>query len=281
MARRIDVVAAAEIGWPRARWVEDDWQMHVFDGVLADAGYVAAYPYFDGQWIVHHRASGVSVHFVASMEDLLPWDSGSPLRLPLHWALLQNRQRMVHAGSLGVDGRGVLIAGPGGAGKSGTTLAGLAAGLTTVGDDYLLLDQKRSPAALPLYRLLKQDAAGLARIDGLAERLGPMTENWQGKFEFDPERAFPGSLTDRIELCAILLPVVAHAPASRLEPVSRPDAVRFLTTAMLDQLPAASADSVLFFAGLTARLPVFRLHLSEDPAEIAGTIRDFIVTRAP
>lgn len=275
-APRIDIVAALDIGWPSPRWVEPNWQMHVFDQIAEAGGYDIAYPYFDRQWIARQRRTGHCVYFLDRIEDLPPWDSGSPLRLFLHWSLSAPRRRMVHAASLGVDGKGVLITGPGGSGKSGTTLAGLAAGFSTVGDDYLLLDQVGTPIARPLYRLLKQDSAGIARV-GLQAQMPALEPNWQGKFEFSPDELFPGGFVETLELGAILLPVVAHARRTLFETVHRSDAVRFLTLSMLDQLPIGSASTVMFFAGLTARLPVYRMHLSEDPKEIAAAVRRVIV----
>jgi hypothetical protein len=273
---RIDIVAASEMGWPAGRWDEPDWQMHLFDESADRGGYLATYPYFDRQWIVRQRRSGNAAYFLDSMDDLLPWDSGAPARVPLHWALRQARRRMVHAGSLGLDGHGVLIAGPGGAGKSGTTLAGLAGGLQTVGDDYILLDQREQPTVTPLYRLLKQDAAGIARIAGLADRLGAVTPNWQGKFEFDPEAAFPGCMARGLRLGAILLPTVARQAQSTLEPVPRAEAIRFLTDALFGEFQSQSSEDLLFLTGLVMRLPVYRLRLSEDPKEIAAVVRQVI-----
>ena len=184
----------------------------------------------------------------------------------------------MHAATLGHAGFGVLIAGPGGAGKSGTTLAGLASGLSTVGDDYILLDQEGAPTALPLYRYLKQDPAGITRIPGLAERLCGARLNWQGKYEFDPETIFPGCLVDRLSLRAILLPSIAGGRHSRLERVSRSEAVQLLARDATQQLPMGGPESVLFFGGLTASLPVYRLYLSLHPAEIAAVVAQTIET---
>ncbi|MCX5518799.1 hypothetical protein OSH10_10155 [Kaistia defluvii] len=273
---RIDIIAAADMGWTAGQWAEPDWKMHHYDESAALGGYLATYPYFDRQWIVRQRRSGNAAYFLDRMEDLLPWDSGAPVRVPLNWALHTAKRRMVHAGSLGVDGHGVLIAGPGGAGKSGTTLAGLAGGLQTVGDDYVLLDQHEHPTVSPLYRLLKQDAAGIARIPGLGDRLGALTPNWQGKFEFDPDIAFPGCVAGPLRLGAILLPAVAMQARSTLERVPRAEAVRYLVDALFGEFQSRSAEDLLFLTGLSMRLPIYRMRLSADPAEIAATVRTVI-----
>jgi len=273
---RIDIVAAADMGWPAGRWTESEPRAHLFLKAAERSGYEMAPPDFDRQWFVRQRRTGNIVHFLGAMEELKPWDSGSPVRVPLQWALMKPQRRLVHAGSLGVDGHGVLVAGPGGAGKSGTTLAGLAGGLRTVGDDYLLLDQREHPVVLPLYRLLKQDTAGIARIPGLAERIGALSPNWQGKFEFDPEAVFPGCMAEGLRIGAILLPVIARQARSTLEPVAPMNTVRYLVDALLDRFAGQSGDDFLFLMRLATRVPIYRLHLSEDPAEIASTVRRVI-----
>jgi len=278
-AFRFDVVAASEIGWPVHSWNVPDWEMHVFDQIVADAGYRAAYPYFPGQWVLGEKASGNAIHLLSDMADRLPWDAGSPLRQPLQWALSGAKRRLAHAGSLAVGGNGVLLVGPGGSGKSGTTLAGLAGGLQTVGDDYVLLDLADGPEALPLYRVIKQDEAGLARIAGLRERLAGIAPNWQGKVEFDPEGLFPGCLMDRTRIHAVLMPRIAGAGRSSLEPVPRLEAAAYLQEVMFPEPASTATSDLLFLTALLLRAPAYRLNLSSDPAEIAATIRAFIAER--
>ena len=180
---------------------------------------------------------------------------------------------------LGIDGHGILLAGPGGSGKSGTTLAGLAHGLSTVGDDYVMVDLNEGPFASRVYRMVKQDAAGVARIPGLGARLGERRTNWQGKFEFDPDGLFPGAVRDRMRLHGILLPSRGGGDRSALEPVSRPGAVRLLSEAMSGEAPAQKVEALLFVVALTLHLPTYRMRLSTDPAEIASTVRSFIEAR--
>lgn len=278
---RFDIVAARELGWPSHHWSVPDWQMHVFDQVVDEGGYRAAYPYFAGQWIFGDKASGNAVHLLADMDDRLPWDAGSPLRHPLQWALANPRRRLAHAGSLSLNGHGVILVGPGGSGKSGTTLAGLAAGLQTVGDDYILLDLADGPDALPLYRVVKQDEAGLRRLPGVSGRLAGLAPNWQGKFEFDPERLFPGSLADRMRICGILMPRLGGEGRSSLEPVPRLEAASYLQEAMFPEPGREPTSDLLFLTALLLRAPAYRITLSTDPAEIAETIRAFIAGHAP
>ena len=63
-----------------------------------------------------------------------------------------------------MGGRGALIVGASGSGKSGTTLAGLMNGLQSVGDDYVVVDQGATIVAHSVFKLFKQDLDGLKRV---------------------------------------------------------------------------------------------------------------------
>ena len=56
-----------------------------------------------------------------------------------HWALTAPGSRLGHAGAVGTEGGGILVAGPSGAGKSTVTMACLSAGFDFAGDDHVLL----------------------------------------------------------------------------------------------------------------------------------------------
>lgn len=273
---RIDIVETERLGWPALVWNEPGWQRHLFDAALARRGLRAEYPYQEGCWAVLDRGGARGVQLCRSSRDLPPWHAGAPLRMPLHFALQQRRRRMVHAATLGVGGEGVLLVGEGGAGKSGTTLAGIANGMTTTGDDYVLIDQRNEPHAQAIYRVVKQDATGIARITGLMQRLGNLQPNWQGKYEFDPDLVCPGALSPSLRIRAVVAPVVSHADRSFLIPIRPAETAPLIVRSTLDLLPGDDAASIMQLTGLVAHLPCYRLCLSEDPAEIADTLRRLI-----
>jgi hypothetical protein len=69
-----------------------------------------------------------------------PWEFGAPFRAFLHWKAASRGAAMVHASTVVGANGAALIVGPGGTGKSTTTLVGLSAGLATVGDDYVWVE---------------------------------------------------------------------------------------------------------------------------------------------
>ena len=272
----VDVLETGRLGWPPlARWSDSSCDRQCFHRALG-ADLLAAYPHTPRLWEVASVSMGRVVQVTETVDDLPVWDSGAPLRTPIHWACVDRGWRLVHAATLGIGRRAVLIVGPGGVGKSGTTLAGMANGLQTVGDDYVLVEPGNPPIARPVYRLLKQDRRGIARIPGLEARLLDSRPNWQGKLEFDPERVFPGAMAESQEIVAIVTPVIARAGISRIEPLQASETLPILTRAILTQFPGERDSGFLFSVGLSKKLPAFRLVLSESPEEVAGVLRQFV-----
>jgi len=65
------------------------------------------------------------------------YERAAPLRPALHWLLDAAGTGLVHAGAVGRDGEGVLLAGRGGLGKSTLAAAAVLEGMECAGDDYV------------------------------------------------------------------------------------------------------------------------------------------------
>ena len=266
---------------PRARWAGETFSHPLLSAGFAKGGYHGFYEIDYRQWQVFAAGAGRGVEAMQEPGQFPPWVASFPLRNFLHWAYQAIDWRIVHAGTLAVDGNGVMIIGAGGAGKSGTTVSGVLAGLDSAGDDYVAMHQDESGIfAAPVMKLMKQDAKGLARlgIDPVTHGLGET--NWQNKFEFDFELFGAGRRAPSIALKAILLPRIAHAARSTLRPAPSQVAMMALAPSNLQQLPGGWREAMAFTAQIARRLPAYYLDLSSDPAEIAATIRNLIEERA-
>lgn len=276
---RLMIALGGSLGLPEVPvWGGRYYNDVAMDSALQASRYrVHHYPERDF-WQVYDRETARGVQLLAAPDRLPDWDSGSPLRNFLKWRLTAENSGLVHAGSLAVGGRGLLFFGPGGSGKSGTVLAGIAAGLQSVGDDYVLVRTGERVVAEPLFRTLKSDPAGLARV-GLDQRpFAGRPLNWQGKHQFTFADLGAAAVPDRLEIFALCLPVIAGADHSRFEPLSGKAAFLALAPTGISQIPGDRAANFAFCAALARRLPAFRLHLGTRPAEIAGTIARFITS---
>ena len=281
-----DLVETERVGWPPPGASEiwrrsPDW----IERRLTSEGLAALMPERRAgdegyPWVFFDSATGRGLVLVRTVADLPPWTEGAPFSLLFHLACAWRGWRLLHAGTLGLDGRGMLLAGPGGAGKSATTLAGLQAGLKTVGDDYVVLQPDPAPTAWPLYRVVKQSPAGLARLPAPLDSLAGRETNWHGKVEFDPEAIFPGSLARSLELGAIVLPKVTDAAITKIAPVSPTRAFSALAGSMFPQLPGGRLAGFSVLTRLTRSLPAFEARLSPDAAEVGQALLQFM-TRGP
>lgn len=257
-------------------WNDGACDPAAFHAIVAAANLRAAHPFHPRLWLAFDDASGIGVQLARSPTDRPVWFSGAPLRHHLHWLLRARGRRIAHAATLGRNGRGILLLGHGGAGKSGTTLAGVAAGLQTVGDDYVALGGLDPPIAQPLFRIMKQDRAGLARIAGLAAQLADRPLNWMNKVEFDPTAIFPGCFTDAMQIGAIVIPRIGQAASPRFAPATPGEAMRMLMRTNLYQYPGEPDDGLAYYAALMRSLPVFHLELCDRALDNGIALADLI-----
>lgn len=268
------VVVSPEAGLigPPPPWGEAMFSARDLELTLASTPYRASYFHDLRFWQIMDLDAGFGLQWMLDDRALPPWDSGAPLRTFLHWTYGRLGLRLVHAGTLGLNGRGVLITGKGGSGKSGTVTGGIMQGFESVGDDYVLIDKSGAEAvALALFPNLKQDTTGLARL-GLSGLIGDKAENWQGKFEFTSVDLGGKPLTDRLVIDAILVARLGSGDGTCIEDLSRAQAMVSLAPTGLFQMPSDRDAGVTFYADLIRRLPAKRITLGRDPRGVNAAI---------
>ena len=256
-------------GMPQpAAWAEEPYRPHEIASLLDQVGLRASYFHDLDQWQIFDLAAGFGVQLMRGADAYPPWEPGAPLRPFLHWHYSRQGMRLAHCGTLGLNGSGVLIAGAGGAGKSGTVVAGLLNGLQSIGDDYVLLDASEDVVGYPVFATLKQDQAGFDRLPAV----GPL--NWQGKYEFQIGGNVPTPA--RLSIKALFVPRLADEARTRIEPVPRRDAMLAFAPSSIQQMPGERESGFAFFGNVARRLPCYILSLGREPAEIAGGIAEFL-----
>jgi hypothetical protein len=265
-------------GWPR--WSEPYFREREVEAALTATSYRLHFHDQTDFWQVFDRSLNRGLQLMRDAAGYPSWDPGSPLRNLIHWALAEQGGGLVHAGSLGQGARAVLLAGTGGSGKSGTVLAGLLHGLTSLGDDYVAITTKGGIRAHRAFNSLKQDPGGFARL-GLAGRAGDKAAlNWQGKHLFTFEDLGLPPQPDSLPVAALCLPHVAMASRTTFAPVSSREAFLALAPSGVTQIPSARAETFRLCAALSRDLPAYRVALGTDPAEIAAAFAAFLDARA-
>ncbi len=265
-------------------------------GTAVSAGSIEAWfqPVESAISLIDHER-GRAWYCVRATAELPAWEAGAPLRAILRWALADHGLHLVHAAGLGhdgqdgQDGRGILLTGRGGSGKSTTTALGVAQGLATVGDDYVVVDPSaRSMHAL--YRTAKLDPRLVdahAAFAGVAARTVPPLEVGDALVAAQKrmlwlDELHPTCLVPTLPIDAILLPHVERDEhATHLAPAHAAAALRALAPSTLLQLPGRGRDTLAAMRELAAAVPVHDLALGHDLDGVAPALRAFLATIGP
>lgn len=259
--------AGSGVPIPAPPWRGDDYLRRDEIRGLTAGDLLGAFDVAHTTLCLYDAVSATGVLWARDAAGMAPWEPGSPLRNLLRWALAPHGRYLLHAAAVGTPaGRGVLLCGPGGAGKSTTALAFLAAGLPFVADDYCLVRTDR-PRAYPLYGVAKADATTLRLVDGLTDRADRARQDWRGKWRLP----IADRVAAQLDLDAVVLPRVAER-TGRLRPLPARDALTRILPSTLFQLPAASAVTLAALTALLEQLPVFELEVGPDVTAIPDRI---------
>ena len=182
---------------------------------------------------------------------------------------------MIHAATVGVDGKGVLIVGRSGSGKTTFAISCLMAGLEFVSDDYTLLSASGTLQAMPLYTMVGVTQEIYRKFPALETLsvLPPKVLN-NGKMQaIIPARRFSGKL----DIKAIILPVIHGKTEVALKPVPPGRAMIHLLHSSAVQT-GREQDTALIrqIAQRLAGVPVYEMHMSTELEKNPAALRDFL-----
>lgn len=196
-----------------------------------------------------------------------------PLIEPFNsWALLTD-MIMIHSAAVGVDGKGVLISGWGGKGKSTLSISCLLNGMDFVADDYVMLNSSGSLKAMPIYTMvalnpdmykaLKPDLPVICTLAGQG-----------GKVQLDASSCH---FAESLDIGAVVCPTLSDL--NEPEIVSIPGGGVF-STIILSSIRQAGrqkdAELIKKMAWRLKDLPVYEMKLTKDVTKNALFLRDFI-----
>lgn len=214
--------------------------------------------------------SGRALHWIDHAALHPAYDISSPFRLLVHWWLRRRGIYFMHAGAVAKNGKGVLIVGKGGSGKTTIALACLLAGLDFLGDDYVLASPSPPAEVFNLYGSAKLEVGHLdMRFAKLSDAIVGYTDapNHGKAILMLPER-FGGQVRDRAELVAILIPRISQMRGSSLQPASTAEALRALIPSTCRQLTAVRKQDLDAMAELARSLPASALLMGQELDEV-------------
>jgi hypothetical protein len=269
-----ETTVPCEVGLTR-----DDLDLHPNLKKSADGRY-ASYQ-LQHSLVCLDRRSGLMVGYTSSAEELSLYERGRPLHVPLSLWHKSLDMPLVHAGLVAKNGRGLLLAGPGGSGKSTSAITCTCAGFSYLSDDLVGLELRPDGAFLghSLYNSTFLEPDHLKRF----ALFDPHAIT--GRYAFEKKRlvllsqiaSLKFQRSCRIE--AIILPRVVRAPMCRLRPVSKGEALLTLApSSLLVGERSNGAEGFDKLSRLVQQVPCYRLELSEAldeiPRVLAGVLSE-------
>ena len=214
---------------------------------------------------------GLALHCVRSFTELPQYEWGAPLRDIIAWWLTQRGVAIVHASAVSAFGKGALLVGPGGSGKSTTAAQCLRHdALSFIADDYCAVSLRNEPRIHPLFRTSKLCVVATQSIPGLGA--GEFSDA-TGKVLF---RLVGADIADDAPLRTILMPEIVDAERSEILPAGKGRAARRLMPSTLFQLPGSARMEMALMGDLIRRVPAFRLRLGRDRGNLLTTLTEHL-----
>jgi hypothetical protein len=225
----------------------------------------------------YDRDRGEAWFAVGTPAALTHGERGAPFRLVFHWMGSPRGRVLAHAGAVGLDGAGVLLVGPGGVGKSSTSLVCAEAGFDYAADDYCLVSAEPSPSAFCLYATAKVKPDDLPLYPGLRDTSGSLYHETDDKVLLLVSRAPHGRIAPGLAVRAIAVPSVAPGrPDTRMARTSSSRALQALAPSTVGQLAGGAAVTLRTLAALARAVPCYELALGFDRARVPDTVRQLI-----
>jgi TM2 domain-containing membrane protein YozV len=215
----------------------------------------------------------------ASGEQLSIQDRGKPLHFPL---LLWHADRgvpVIHAALVSHRGRGALLVGKGGTGKTTAALTCLAGGLDFLADDYVGLERAAEGVFIghSLYDSAWLAAESEAHFPTLASYASPADRLVAGAKRllhlFD---AADDRLQRSARIGAVMIPVLSDEPRSSIRPATKSTALLALAPSSALRLPVSGTDLLERTSQLVEHVASFTLRIGRDRDRLPALVRKLL-----
>lgn len=236
------------------------------------------------------RAAGRIVGWVSDARDLALAERARVTYPPMLLWLHDQGLRIAHAGLAAWEGRGLLVPGESGQGKSTLALSCLQDGLDFVSDDHVWLEPAPGAGGFlghGLYGSTNLTPDNLERFPALAAHalapVNPRPSEHKSLVFLHP--LFPGRVRGSARVAAVAMPRVVRGTASTFRPAGKGETLvtlaRTLVTDWKFKRTPNPADRFGVFAALVDAVPCYWLCMGQDLADVARCARDLLAEAGP
>ncbi len=241
--------------------------------VVQDGGRLIA-DFFDFGVLVMDGVQGRADGYLIKPETM----QANLIEYLFHLALIEllrhRRLYTIHATALEKHGRGVLIPGNSGRGKTTSFISLLRSGYRYLSDDHpLIRDAGTHVEMLPFPIKISVTEATIGIFPGAPECSRSRTSSGSPKRSFYAEDLYPTSVGDPCQPAMVLFPHVVDAPHSHLELLPKSRALEvLLPQALLVYDPEVARREFQVLARLVQQVDCYRLHFGRDILDLPKLI---------
>ena len=226
-----------------------------------------------GVWNLADLKRGRGLVWISEADRLPSWEFSAPFRHHAHWIALLRQGAILHAATLADESSAFLLTGPGGSGKSTTTVVAQASGRCVLAEDLTWFEeQQRGFRVFPLYRTFK--------VTDAARRTFPLIDEFVAQHPHEKlEKTLvygPGtggaealaSKTLRVLYCLS----AKFADTTKIEPCAPGLAFRLLAPSTVFLMRTAVPETSARLRSMIERLPLFHVTLGRDPLAAVDAI---------
>ena len=261
---------------PPAKWLLPVTSFDHRRGIHADTeGQVIVADVHRGIWSIAVTHARQALCWVRDAGSLPEWEPAAPYRILLHVMAQAEDQQLVHAAAVTTAGRGLLLAGPGGSGKSTTTLALIMNGSATAGEDFVVLTPSDPPVAHALYDTLKLTGIGAKLYPEVMAAAANPVRPASEKVQIHLCDVMADRLRPSIELDALMSLRLGYGALTRIRPANAIAAMRALAPSSALLLRVRMNETLARISAFARLIPTYDVELSGDPIEAARAITRF------
>ena len=228
--------------------------------------------------------SGLMIGYTSNAEELSLYERGRPLHVPLSLWHKNQDIPLMHAGMVSKNGRGVLLAGPGGSGKSTSAVMCAHAGFDYLSDDLVGLELSSDGCFVghSLYNSTFMEPDHLKRFSQL-ERYAI-----RGRYSFEKKHLVLLSQIASLRFArscrihSVVLPRVLNGFTSCFREASKGEALLALApSSLLVGERSFGFEGFKKLADLVERVPCYWLELGNVLAKIPDAVEELLSEAAP
>jgi len=233
----------------------------------------------NGTWHMLDKYLKKAIYWAPDFRRIPFVDRAFPLRTILNWWMQERGRQIIHGASVGNKEGSVLILGKGESGKSTVSLACLAAGMSFLGDDNILLGLESTPYIYSMYSSAKLYSKDLSKFPFLQSVSKYKSDKQTEKILFFLNDYHSHLLPYGSSFNSVLLPRITESKETRLKRVTAAQSLKMAAPHSIFTFNRENPGILNDIANIFRRTSHYILELGTEIESTPKVIADLIVKK--